>query len=603
MAVSFDKKSRSAVSLGAVSLTKRLFFAVLILAFIQACADQPEPETDQEVLRNTGPAPDTIFFNGKVLTVDQDFSQAEAVAVTGNTISAVGTTEQIIATAGTDTRRIDLQGKTLIPGLIDNHNHIIFNAPTWPNGVRLSATRTRAEALEAIAAKAQELGPGDEPEHIVFAIGGWNPVQFTDDQSEFTVAELDAIAPNNPVYTQISWTTAVLNTKAMELGGITNEMPDPDPSTGGRIWRDEAGNLTGKFTGSIFLKWQLRPLFPEVTGETAAVGLKASIADYSKMGVTSSMTFNGPEFPEDALDYIQEHLADTGELDMRVYYPPHFDRNVSAWTPEEVPAIVAGLAEHKPFTGSEMYQMLHFGEHVYLPVSDSFRMGDEFYSEELMEQFRIIATAAAKNGWQVAEHVHRDVVVNQMLDIYEEINETYPITDLRWRFEHAQGLSLQTIERAKALGMAIGIHSSAAMSSPASRANDHTRSELLDLQDAPAIRWYQDSGIPFGLGSDGQVVAHDSPFFTLYWVVSGKDTSGAQYFRDGTLTREEALIAHTRSNAYLMHKEDILGSIEVGKLADLVVLDRDYMTVPVDDIRDLGSVLTMVDGRIVYESL
>jgi predicted amidohydrolase YtcJ len=545
--------------------------------------------------------PDTIFINGKVLTVDESFSQAEAIAITGNQLSAIGTSGEILSFAGPETRVIDVEGRTVIPGLIDNHNHLIFNSPTWPNGVRLGRVRTRTEALERIAEKAREIGPGSDAEHIVFALGGWNPVQFTDDQSEFTREELDEIAPDNPVYTQISWGSAVLNTKAMEMGGITNDMPEPGPETGGKIWRDEDGNITGKFTGSIFLKWQLRPLFPEVTGESAARGLKAEIEDYSRLGVTTSMTYNGPEFPEEGLDYIQKHLADTGELNMRIYYPPHFGRNVSAWTPEEVPAVVAGLGTHKPFTGSEMYQMLHFGEHMYLPVSDTYRMGDKPYADDLMEQFRIVVTAAAKNGWQIAEHANRDITINQMLDIFEEINQTIPITDLRWRFEHAQGLSQETIERAKALGMAVGLHSSAAMSSPTSRALDKTRSELLAKQDAPPLRWYADSGIPYGLGSDGQVVAHDSPFFTLYWVVSGKDTSGAQYFRNGTLTREEALIAHTRSNAWMMHKEDLLGSLEVGKLADIVVLDRDYMTIPVDEIRDLTSVLTMVDGRIVYD--
>ena len=548
-------------------------------------------------------SPDTIFLNGKILTVDEDFSVVEALAVTGNRITAVGGNDEIDALAGDSTRVIDLEGRTAIPGLIDNHNHLIFNAPTWPNGVRLGRVRTRAEALERIAAKAAELGPGDGPEHIVFAIGGWNPVQFTDDQREFTREELDAVAPDNPVYTQISWGTAVLNTKAMELGGITNDMPDPGSETGGRVWRDDDGNVTGKFTGSIFLKWQLRPLFPEVTGETAVAGLKAEIADYLKLGVTTSMTFNGPEFPEEGLQYIREHLVDTGELDMRIYYPPHFGRNVSAWTPEEVPGIVEGLGIHQPFSGPEMYQMLHFGEHVYLPVSDTYGMGDRPYPDDMMDQFQAIATAAARHGWQVNEHVNRDITVNQMLDIYEEINRTWPITHLRWRFEHGQGLSQETIERAKALGMAIGVHSSAAMSSPETRNGNPTRAALLAKQDAPPIRWYQDSGIPFGLGSDAQVVAHDSPFFTLYWVVSGKDTAGQPYFRHGTLTREEALIAHTRSNAWLMHKEDLLGTLEVGKLADFVVLDRDYMTIPADEIRDLNSVLTMVDGRIVYEAL
>jgi predicted amidohydrolase YtcJ len=546
--------------------------------------------------------PDTVFVNGKVLTVNEDFSVVEALAVSGNKISALGTSEEISALAGVNTRVIDLDGKTLIPGLIDNHNHLIFNAPTWPNGVRLGSVRTRAEALERIAAKARELGPGDGPEHIVFALGGWHPAQFEDEQSEFTRKELDAIAPDNPVYTQISWLTAVLNSKAMEIGGITHDVPEPPPETGGKIWRDDAGKLTGKFTGPIYIKWQLRPLFPEVTGESVVAGLKAEIADYLKLGVTTSMTFNGPEFPENALHYVQEHLADTGELDMRIYYPPHFGNNVSAWTPDEVPGVVAGLARHKPFTGTEMYQMLHFGEHMYLPVSDSFRRGRKPYPEEQMQHFRTIVTAAAQNGWQVAEHVFHDIVANQMLDIFEEVNEAYPITDLRWRLEHGHGLTQETIERAKNLGMGIGVQSSAAVSSPDVRARRGSLPEIMAKQDAPPLRWLQDSGIAFGIGSDGQVVAHDSPFFTLYWVVSGNDTSGRPFFKHGTLTREEALIAHTRSNAYLMHKEELLGSLEIGKLADLVVLDRDYMTVAVEEIRDLNSVLTMVDGRIVFDA-
>ena len=155
-------------------------------------------------------APDVIFVNGKVLTVDADFSTAQAVAVSGNRISGIGTSADIRASAGANTRVIDLDGKTLTPGLIDNHNHLLFNSPTWPQGVRLGRVRTRVEALERIAAKARELGPGDGPEHIVFAIGGWTPVQFTDDTSQFTRAELDTIAPDNPVYTQISWGTACL---------------------------------------------------------------------------------------------------------------------------------------------------------------------------------------------------------------------------------------------------------------------------------------------------------------------------------------------------------------------------------------------------------
>ncbi|MGI9258236.1 MAG: amidohydrolase family protein, partial [Gammaproteobacteria bacterium] len=179
---------------------RRYFGLFASLVLVSACS----PQAQDAATTQAQDSADVIFVNGKVLTVDADFSTVEAVAVSGNQVSAVGTTAEIESLAGAATRVVDLEGRTLIPGLIDNHNHLLFNSPTWPQGVRLGRVRTRAEALERIAAKAREIGPGDGPEHIVFAIGGWNPVQFTDDQSQFTREELDAIAPDNPVYTQIS---------------------------------------------------------------------------------------------------------------------------------------------------------------------------------------------------------------------------------------------------------------------------------------------------------------------------------------------------------------------------------------------------------------
>jgi predicted amidohydrolase YtcJ len=152
----------------------------------------------------------------------------------------------------------------------------------------------------------------------------------------------------------------------------------------------------------------------------------------------------------------------------------------------------------------------------------------------------------------------------------------------------------------KALGMLVAIHSHIAITSPESRAALEWWREALEERDTPPLADLRESGIIYGFGSDGQTAGQDSPFFSMWWLVSGMDTTGQPYFTRGTLSREEALIGYTRSNAYLMFKEDKLGTIEVGKLADLVVLDRDYMTVPEDDIRDLISVLTMVDGRIVY---
>jgi predicted amidohydrolase YtcJ len=554
---------------------------------------QAAPQAEPQAVAQA--APDFVFLNGVVLTVDEDFSTAEAVAVTGNVISAVGTTEDISELAGANTEVIDLGGKTMTPGLIDNHNHLIYNAAIWPNNTRLSDARTRKQALEILAAKAEEIGPGDGSEHIIFGFGGWKPLQFSDDTSNFTRAELDAAMPNNPAVVG-GWGGATLNSKAMEFAGITTDMPDPEPNIG-KIWRDENGEPTGYFSGSIFIKWELRPLFPEVTAETVVTGLKAEIDDYLALGVTTSMTYNGPEFPEPLLYHVRDHFADTPDQKMRIYYPPHFNNNVTAWTPDEVAYVIEGLNTQKPFTGSDMFQLTHFGEHVYLPIP-----GNGDVPEEDWAIYKEIATAAAANGWQLSEHAHRHSIMEREIEIYEEINEEYPITDLRWRVEHSTTISRDLIERMKALGMLVSIQSHIAISDPESRAASRFRAEAFAQRDIPPLGDIRDSGITYGFGSDAQIAGQDSPFFSIYWLVTGKDTTGQPYFTRGTLTREEALIGYTRSNAYLIFKEDKLGTIEVGKLADLVVLDRDYLTVPGDDLRDLKSVLTMVDGRIVYES-
>lgn len=578
--------------------TLKLFAAACVALFaLAACAPPESPEANAPAADAAQIGPDYIFVNGKVLTVDDDFSVVEAVAVTGNEISAVGSSADMRSLAGAQTQIVDLEGRTMTPGLIDNHNHLIYNASTWPNNASLSGARTRTQALELLAAKAAQIGPGDDADHVIFGIGGWKPLQFADDQGVLTKEELDRAIPNNPAIVG-SWGGMTLNSKAMEFAGITRDTPDPEPGRG-RIWRDEDGEPTGYFTGSVFLKWELRPLFPEITEQSVIEGLKAGIDDYLSFGITTMMTFNGPDFPEPMLYHIRDNFADTPEQKMRLLYPPHFGLNVSAWTPEEVPAVIEGLQTLKPFSGSDMFSLSHFGEHVYLPIPPA--TGREL-TEEDWAIYKEIATVAAANGWQIAEHAHRHAIMEREIEIYEEINEEYPITDLRWRVEHATTISPDLIERMKALGMLLGLQSHIAISSPESRARTSYMADVVAERDMPPLNDIRDSGVPYGFGSDAFNVGRESPFFTMYWVVTGNDTTGQPYFTRGTLTREEALIGYTRSNAYLIFREDKLGTIEPGKLADLVVLDRDYMTVPAEEIRDIRPVMTMVDGRIVFDN-
>jgi predicted amidohydrolase YtcJ len=161
---------------------------LFVLFLLVACSPSERGSEPQS-------GPDTVFLNGKVLTIDAEFSIVEAVAVTGNKISAVGSSNELAGLAGDNTTVIDLDGKTMTPGLIDAHNHLIYNAAIWPNNARLEIARTRKEALQILADKAGLVGPGDDADHIVFGFGGWKPLQFSDDPSPFTRTELDAVLP------------------------------------------------------------------------------------------------------------------------------------------------------------------------------------------------------------------------------------------------------------------------------------------------------------------------------------------------------------------------------------------------------------------------
>jgi hypothetical protein len=193
-----------------------------------------------------------------------------------------------------------------------------------------------------------------------------------------------------------------------------------------------------------------------------------------------------------------------------------------------------------------------------------------------------LATAAARGGWHIHEHTMSNHSVTDLLERFDQLNATHPITDLRWTLAHVYDISQSNIERAKALGMTLAVHGVAM----------HGAVKM-------PLRAIQDSGIVWGLGTDATIVSHYQPFVTLGWIVSGLDLAGRRVL-DETVTREEALIAHTRSNAYLFFQEDALGSLEVGKHADLLVLDRDYLTVPAADIRKIQPTLTMVGGRVVF---
>lgn len=534
--------------------------AVAITALIlSACNQTPEESIVVEPQPEIN-YPDQILINGKVLTVDQDFSIASAIAIEGDRIAAVGDSETISAMAGDSTEVIDLEGKTVIPGLIDNHIHFIRMPQRWNLQARIDGINTRQEALDAIAAKAATMEPGE----WIMVQGGWSENQFADEQGGFTLEELDSAAPDNPVFLQILYTHAYANTLAIEAVGA-------DPADGSRL-------------GPPYIVAEppyglLNEQMPPVSPEQLEQNVLDVIATLNKAGLTAVYDVGRP--PEGDISLL-ERMSEDGPLNLRVWHTLKYQ----AYGADDVAPTVELIASNTANSTDDYLGLLGIGEHVYLPMFDLPNV-TEPYPDEVVEEFRQIAYAAALGGYRINEHSMMDVTIQSILDAYEQINEEIPLAPLRWSLEHVLTISEESIERAKDLGLNLAVHS-VAMNMPPF------------LQ--PPIRKMQESGILWGLGTDASIVAAYQPFITLGWVTTGKSING-QVINPEPVTREQALIAHTRSNAYMLHKDEDIGTLEEGKLADLVVLDRDYMTIPVDEIFDIQPLMTMVGGRIVYDAL
>ncbi len=502
---------------------------------------------------------DKVLINGKILTVDENFSVVEALAIEGERISAVGDNTTVSALIGDSTEVIDLQGRTVIPGLIDNHLHFIRAGQRWNLQARIDGVNNRQEALDIIADKAASMDPGD----WFMVQGGWWPGQFADQPGGFSLEELDSVAPDNPMFLQLVYFTVYANSLALQAVGV-------DPSEG------------AEHGGPVLISPQppygaLNEQMPEVDREQIKQNVRDVIAELNRTGLTSVYDVGRP--PEGDITLLDE-MSQEGNLNMRVWHTLKYE----AYNEEDADEAIALIKSSEPGNGDYL-GLLGVGEHVYLPFFDLPGFED-VYSDEIVAEFGRISRAAAEQGLRINEHTMMDQTINSALDAWEVINEDIPLAPLRWSLEHLFNPSVETLQRMKDLGITATVHSVAQTLPPA-------------LQ--PPMRTIQDMGLIWGLGSDGTIVTPYQPFLTLGWAVTGRTVNGQQ-LHDQTVTREEALIAHTRSNAYLLFKEDDLGSLEVGKFADLVVLNKDYMTVPEDEIFYIESELTMVGGEVVYEA-
>jgi hypothetical protein len=530
------------------------------------------------------PAPDLILSNGKIITVDERFRIAQAVAVKGDRIVAVGTNQDMAQLAGPNTRRIDLMGKAVIPGLIDNHMHLLRAATTWTRELRFDGVDSRKRAVELLRERAKAAGPGE----WVYNIGGWTHYQFTDDPKIFTRAELDQIAPDNPVSLQESYYQVFLNSRALQALGIEANKPDPQGFVKGTIMRDASGTPTGVIRGDIPATRPVAAKLPKVAPDQLEASSRALLQDVNRAGLTS---VGVPGCNADVLEIFQKWKAQD-QLNVRIFCIDGF----APGSPEQMERALAQIPTIKLFQGDSYIDNIFFGESVYGPLHDPMFAIKSDPTPDQLQQWRRMAMEIAKAGLPLHVHAELHDTIDAFLDQIEAINKEHPMKGLRWTFAHVNQINAAQLERMKKLGMYAAVH-------PWAVINGGIMHDLFGdgAYDMPPLSTIQNSGIQWGFGTDGTAANQYMPFTTLYFAVTGKMAGGTKVIRQ-TISREDALIAHTRKNAYLVFQEDNLGSIQAGKLADLVVLDRDYLTVPADQIRNIKPVMTMMGGRIVYDA-
>lgn len=520
---------------------------------------------------------DLVLVNGKVITVDARDSVAQAVAIAGDRITAVGTTADIRRLASPRTRVVDLQGRTVVPGLIDSHLHAIRAALSFSTEVNWIGAPSLKDALGRITAASKTMKPGA----WLIVAGGWNEQQFAEKRRP-TQAELEAAAPANPVYVQLGYGWVVMTEEGYSLLGIKAE---GDLPRGGRFERDAAGKPTGAISGGTAAIVALFDRLPQPTYADQVTGTKAFFRELNRLGITGVGDPGGNNLVPRDYAALQE-VWRTGELTVRVRY------TLNGQTPG------AELKDFETWTallpmgfGDQMLRFVGLGERVTEAMNNN-----PAPAATDLARYEEIARWAARRGLGLTTHWGPDDTVSLLLDIFERVNRETPLAPLRWSIAHLNDASETSLKRMKALGVGWTVQDAMYFGGDALARRDPAAARR-----APPVVTAAMMGVPIGAGTDAHRVASYNPFTALQWFLDGKTVSG-QAIRGPaeTPSRLQALRFYTRGSAWFTHDDDTRGSIEPGKLADLAVLSQDYLTVPVERIGATESVLTLVGGRIVY---
>ncbi|WP_431637060.1 amidohydrolase [Dyella sp. KULCS107] len=530
---------------------------------------------------------DLLIVNARVTTLDRAKPQAEAVAIRDGRFLAVGSEREVRAAVPQATV-IDAGGRRLIPGLIDSHIHVIRGGLNYNMELRWDGVPTLADAMTMLRQQVQNT----PPPQWVRVVGGFTEQQFAEKRLP-TIDELNAVAPDTPVFILHLYDRALLNAAALRAVGYTRDTPNPP---GGEIVRDAQGHPTGLLLAqpNATILYATLAKGPKLPPDYQRNSTRHFMRELNGLGVTSVIDAGGgaQNYPDDY--QVIEQLHRDGELTLRIAY------NLFTQKPKDELADFRGWAHTvSPGQGDDTYRANGAGEMLVYSAADfeDFRAPRPEMPANMEADLEPVIRLLAEKRWPWRMHATYDETISRALDVFEKVNRDIPLKGLHWFFDHAETISERSIDRIAALGGGIAVQHRMAYQGE----YFVERYGAQAAEATPPVKRMLESGVPVGAGTDATRVASYNPWVSLSWLVTSKTVGGlALYPQRNRLDRETALRLWTEANTWFSSEQGKKGQIKVGQLADLALLSDDYFAVPESDIAHLRSVLTVLGGKVVH---
>ncbi|MFT6670873.1 MAG: putative amidohydrolase YtcJ [Afipia broomeae] len=531
---------------------------------------------------------DLVLHHGLFTTLDRTNPTASAVAIKDGKFLAVGGDQEVMAHAGPDTRVIDLKGRRVLPGLIDNHLHIIRGGLNFNMELRWDGVRSLADAMNMLKRQVA-ITP---PPQWVRVVGGFTEHQFVEKRLP-TIDELNAVAPDTPVFLLHLYDRAILNGAALRAVGYTKDTPNPP---GGEITRDANGNPTGLLLAkpNAGILYSTLSKGPKLPFEYQVNSTRHFMRELNRLGVTGAIDAGGgfQNYPDDYA--VIQKLSDDGQLTIRLAY------NLFTQKPKQEKEDFLNWTQTSKYKqGNDYFRHNGAGEMLVFSAADfeDFRQPRPDMPPEMEGELEGVVRILAQNRWPWRLHSTYDETISRSLDVFERVNQDIPLQGLNWFFDHAETISDQSIDRIAALGGGIAVQHRMAYQGE----YFVERYGLGAAEATPPVKKIIDKGVKVSAGTDATRVASYNPWVSLAWLVTGRTVGGLRlYPQRNCLDRETALRMWTENVTWFSNEEGKKGRIAAGQLADLIVPSKDFFSCSEDEISHLTSDLTVVGGKMVY---